>query len=301
VADDAPKQEFSREVVRRKLGVSEQQLRSWERERLIAPAGVYSFSDLIALKTLIKLRENHIPARQIGRAVESLKKKLASVDRPLSELRIASNGRTITVRVAGRRMEAISGQMLFDFETAELGDLRSFPEAQDRAANRVQEAETWFQKGLELEEMGAPADQAVEAYQKAVEANPGAAGAWVNLGTIRYRQRRFAEAEELYRKALEVDPRYALALFNLGNLYDEQGDLEHAREHYQAAVGLNQQYADAHFNLALVCEKSGETLKAVHHWRIYLKLDPTGTWADIARRQLDKLRQATLIHSRQIN
>ncbi|SPE36898.1 hypothetical protein SBA6_600029 [Candidatus Sulfopaludibacter sp. SbA6] len=30
----------------------------------------------------------------------------------------------------------------------------------------------------------------------------------------------------------------------------------------------------------------------------YLKLDSSGQWADIARRQLERLRQATLIHSR---
>jgi DNA-binding transcriptional MerR regulator len=118
VLDNAPNQEYSRAVVRRKLRVSEQQLRSWEREGLIPPAGTYSFSDLITLKMLTKLRENKIPARQIGRAVEALKRKLDLVDRPLSELRIASDGRTITVRVAGQNMEATSGQMLFDFDTA---------------------------------------------------------------------------------------------------------------------------------------------------------------------------------------
>ena len=186
----ASKEGYSRAVVRRRLGVSEPQLRSWEREGLIPPASEYSFSDLIALQTLVKLREQRIPARQIGRAVAALKKKLDSVTHPLSELRIASDGRTITVRLAGRKMEAISGQMLFDFETAELGDVRHFPAPRDSSPSRAKEAEEWFQKGLDLEETGASPDEAAAAYLKALEANPEAAGAWVNLGTIRYRQRR---------------------------------------------------------------------------------------------------------------
>jgi len=36
----------------------------------------------------------------------------------------------------------------------------------------------------------------------------------------------------------------------------------------------------------------------VHHWKNYLKLDHGGQWAEIARRQLDHLRHATLVHSR---
>jgi DNA-binding transcriptional MerR regulator len=74
VLDSAPKEEYSRQDVRRMLGVSEQQLRSWERHGLIHEVSTFSFSDLIALKALQKLRENRIPPRKIGRALTALKK-----------------------------------------------------------------------------------------------------------------------------------------------------------------------------------------------------------------------------------
>jgi len=296
VLPKAPKEEYSRADVRRQFGLSERQLRSWERQELIPSSDKYSFSDLIAIQTIVKLRENRIQPRQIGRALASLRRKLA-VQQPLSELRIVSDGRKIAVHVAGQRMEAISGQILLYFETAELGGLASFPERRP-GANRLREAEAWFQRGLDLEEAGAPIDEAIEAYQKALELNPEAAGALVNLGTIYYRQRQFADAETYYRDALDADPEYPLAQFNIGNLYDELGRMEEAQEHYQMALHLNPQYADAHFNLALLCERLGDNLKAVYHWRNYLKLDRGGQWADIARRQLDRLRQATLVHSR---
>jgi hypothetical protein len=64
------------------------------------------------------------------------------------------------------------------------------------------------------------------------------------------------------------------------------------------AIKLNPVYADAHFNLALLCERAGDSMKAVHHWKSYLKLDSSSSWADIARRQLEKLRHATIIRSR---
>jgi Tfp pilus assembly protein PilF len=289
----APKEEYSRADVRRQFGLSERQLRSWERQELIPAAKSYGFSDLIAVKTLIKLTENRISTRRIGQAIRSLREKLDWVKRPLSELRIVSDGKRITVHVAGQKMEAISGQILFDFDAAELGGVASFPTHRS-TANRTRESEAWFQKGLELEETGAPVEDAVDAYKKVLELNPGAAGALVNLGTIYYRLRKFPEAEKYYAKAIEADPTYPLAQFNLGNLYDEQGRIAEAFDHYRQALSLNPQYADAHFNLALLCERSGDPMKAVHHWKAYLKLDNSGQWAEIARRQLERLRQAVI-------
>jgi len=92
-----------------------------------------------------------------------------------------------------------------------------------------------------------------------------------------------------------VDPRYSLAHFNLGNLYDEQGMLDKALEHYGTALKLNPQYGDAHYNVALVCEQTGDFLKATRHWKAYLKVDGSSSWANIARRQLEKLRQITVV------
>jgi tetratricopeptide (TPR) repeat protein len=280
----APTEDYSRADVRRKFGLSEPKLKSWERQNLIAPAASYTFSDLLTIKTLIRLRENKIPVREIARALDSLRDKLREVKQPLAELRVVLDGKRITVHVAGQKMEAVSGQILFDFDAAEIGAVARFPERRRNHALRVRESEAWFQKGLELEETGAPVEDAVDAYSKVLELNPGAAGALVNLGTIYYRLRKFIEAET----------EYALAEFNLGNLYDEQGRMDEAFEHYRRALALNPQYADAHFNLALLCERLGDQLKAVHHWKTYLKLDHSGQWAEIARRQLERLRQAVI-------
>jgi tetratricopeptide (TPR) repeat protein len=296
VLQKAQTEEYSRADIRRKFGISERQLRSWERQELIPAAETYSFSGLIAIQTLIKLREKKIDARQVARALASLRRKLNWIKHPLSELRIVSDGKKISVRVAGQKMEALTGQILFDFDAAELSSVKTFPDLKN-SRELLNESELWFQRGLELEEAGAPIEQAVEAYEKTLQLNPGAAGAMVNLGTIHYRQRRFPEAERYYLEAIVADPSYPLAEFNLGNLYDEEGKLAEAAQHYRRALELSPAYADAHFNLALVSERTGETLKAVYHWKNYLKLDRSGRWAEIARKQLDRLRQATVISS----
>ncbi|HEX3878453.1 MAG TPA: tetratricopeptide repeat protein [Bryobacteraceae bacterium] len=288
----APKEQYTRADVRRKFGVTERQLRSWERLEFISASDAYSFSELVAIRTLVKLREKRVTTKRIGLAVAALRRKLDWVKQPLSELRMVSDGRRITVHLPGEKMEAESGQILIDFD-GELANVRSLPEKK-RPVNHLRESESWFQKGLDLEEAGAPVEAAVEAYRKALELNPSAAGALVNLGTICYRQRKLADAENYYRDAVKADPDYPLAQFNLGNLYDEQNRVGEAFAHYRRALQLNPGYADAHFNIALLCERTGDALKAVHHWKTYLKLDHSGQWAEIARRQLARLREAVI-------
>jgi tetratricopeptide (TPR) repeat protein len=146
-----------------------------------------------------------------------------------------------------------------------------------------------------LEQTGAPAPQVIDAYQKALELDPNSAGALVNLGTLYYNARNWGQAERHYKKAVEVDSEYALAHFDLANLYDERGDRIHALEHYLAALQISPNYADAHYNVALLYQGENQPMKAVRHWMEYLKLDPTSEWANIARRELAKLRERTVL------
>jgi tetratricopeptide (TPR) repeat protein len=286
---------YRREDVCRIADVTERQLRSWEKQGLVNARENFGFSDLLALKTLKKLRELKIPPKQIQRAITSLKSRLEGIDQPLAQLRITAEGRRITVHVAGNMMEPISGQLLLDFDSREIERLRSFPvqtaAVTDRTDAKERMAEHWFQRGLALEETGAPVEDAVAAYRKAIELNPNASGALVNLGTIAFRMRRMKEAADYYARAMQADPQYPLAHFNLGNLYDEQGNFEAARNHYLEAIRLNPRYADAHFNLALLCERNNEVLQAIGYWQAYLKLDSTSSWATTARKQLDRLKR----------
>src|SRR5580700_7657233 len=86
---------YRREDVRRIADVTERQLRSWEKQGLVEPQQTFGFSDLLALKTLKKLRELNIRPKQIQRVIASLKARLEDIDRPLAQLRITAEGRRI--------------------------------------------------------------------------------------------------------------------------------------------------------------------------------------------------------------
>jgi len=105
-----PTQAYSREDVRRILKIGEATLRSWERGGFVEARGQFSFTDLIGLKTLKELHDNHIPAERIRRALASLARKLEGVRRPLTELKIVSDGKTIAVDLGDGRMEALTAR-----------------------------------------------------------------------------------------------------------------------------------------------------------------------------------------------
>jgi len=301
VQADGPRRSYSREEVLRLLNLSEGVLVRWEECGFIAPALEYGFRDLVALKTLRELRRNRFRVERIRMILASLRARLSHVKDPLTELKIFSDGRRVGVQVDGRKMEALSGQLLLDFDREEIRRMLEFPsrpaeatEAREQAS-RSNEAESWFEKGVEAEQTGISIDRAVAAYEKAIELDPGQASALVNLGTIHYNQQDWPKAEDCYRRALKVRPDYALAHFNLGNLYDETGQWHKALEQYLAALAAQPDYPDAHYNIALLHQSHGEPLKAVRHWRAYLKADPNGYWAAIARRELTKLRDKSVV------
>jgi len=301
----APKREtggsYTRKEVCRLLKVEGRQLRSWERQQLIPELPEYRFADLLALKTVIRLRGDQVHPRVIKQSLRALAERLKDLPHLSEDVRVYKEGNRVRVQIGKQKMEPLSGQLLFDFAEQEIQKLLQLPasqrsgEAIAEKQRKKMEADQWFEKGLELEHRGAPYEQIIEAYLKSAELDPHSAGALVNLGTVFFNGHAWADAEKYYKQALAIDPNYPLAHFNLANLYDERGDVEAALGHYQAALKIYPSYADAHYNIALLYQSSGEVMHAVRHWRAYVKLDGSSTWGQIAKRELAKLEALTVV------
>lgn len=276
-------EQFTRREVLRIVGLSEKQLAYWEQLRLVRPrrrwgTAFYCFSDLISLRTIKNLTQQGVPARRLRRAVEALPQQLVEVEVPLTELRILSNGRDIVVEHEGARLEPLSGQLLFNFDTRGLKkQVRLIPE---------RTAEEWFALALEYEGDPTTYPQAIDAYRRGLEKNPHWLEPHINLGTLLYEQGELQRAAECYRRALGLDPHNPLVHFNLACVLDELGQLVAARRHLRQALRLRPDYSDTHYNLALLSEKLGAPGEALQHWRRYLELDPHSPGADYARQRL---------------
>lgn len=106
---------FSPEVASRLSRLSERQLSSWSARGLYSPQwhGFYSFVDLVALRTLYKLRTDHnIRPRGLERAAAYMRKHSA---KPWSELRIgvAPNREVCFAKPGSDKWEAVeTGQQV---------------------------------------------------------------------------------------------------------------------------------------------------------------------------------------------
>jgi len=180
-------------------------------------AWLFSFQDLIVLRTAQALVAAKVPPRRITKSVRQLRRHLPEA-MPLSGLSICAVGDRVVVREGGSRWQADSGQYLLAFDRdPDNGALSVMEPAQ--AAPATTEAAECFERGVALEQEDAEA--ALEAYGQAVAADPAHLDARINLGRLLHEDGRFAKAEHVYREAIKVCGEDGLLLFNFGVLLDD--------------------------------------------------------------------------------
>jgi len=282
---------FSPREVAKLLGLTPARLRSLDRSQIVSPSAMrngrraYTFQDLIALRATHDLLARRIRLKDVVQAVGALRRALPRVTRPLQELRIVSDGRKVVVQAEDGTFEPVSGQMVLDFRVDNLRNDVVRVLRHDGAA-RALSAYDLYMRASTLDEDPDTFDEAEILYKKATELDPHLAIAYTNLGNIRFRRGDEAGAEALYRKAIEIDDRQPEAHYNLGYVMLERGYASRAVTYFEAAIKADPRFADAHFNLAMAYEALADKARARVHWKKYLELEPTGTWADIARDHL---------------
>jgi tetratricopeptide (TPR) repeat protein len=276
--------------VARMLGLSVGQVRSWVRAGFLAPMRGprgelrFSFQDLVLLRTAQGLVSARIPARRVKSALRRLRSSLPE-GRALRSVKVSAEGSGIVVRDGDARWRADDGQVLFDFDTAELARkvapllvrsaragevlLRDVGDA-GGGADAPAGAEEWYERACDLE-AAAPAE-ARSAYRRTLELDPVHPDAHVNLGRLLHEGGDAAAAAAHYRSALAARPDDATAEFNLGVALEDLGEHEEALGAYVRALALDPALADAHYNAALLFEQRGEPKSAIRHLRAYKKL-----------------------------
>ncbi len=234
---------------------------------------LFSFQDLIVLRTAQALAAAKVPPRRITQSLKELRRQLPD-SVPLSGLSICAVADRVVVKEGGSRWQADSGQYLLalDVDTADGDGALRLIERND--AGTPGGAEAWFEKGCALESADAAAARA--AYERAVAGDPLHLGAYVNLGRLLHEARRLADAELVYRRALTACGSDPLLLFNLGVLLEDMGRKNEALEAYERALHRDPRLADCHYNLALLCEEMNRPKLAIRHMAQYRRLVGTG-------------------------
>jgi Flp pilus assembly protein TadD len=102
--------------------------------------------------------------------------------------------------------------------------------------------------------LGASGDLAASsaAYSAFLDQKPDDADAQAGLGTIEFKQHRYAEALARFREATRLNPNDADMQANLGTLLAIGGDLPAAAQAFENALRINPNHAAARANLQRV-------------------------------------------------
>ena len=256
------------------VGMTPDQVRHFVRRKLLSPVkGAngkhrFDFKDLVLLRTAKSMIDADVSPRSLFRAMTRLKASFASPD-ALSAVRLLAQGDGVVVRAKDRLWNAETGQGCLDFAQRVSGDsVTVLWEGRDIAPGEADElsASEWCQLGVDLEEWNV--GKAMEAYQKAVLADPNCADAWVNLGRLHQLRGNLKEAKRHYELAVEAMPGHQLANYNLGTVFDELNEGELAARFYAKAPDV----PDAHFNLARISRRKGDELAYRRHQQRYMNL-----------------------------
>lgn len=137
-------------------------------------------------------------------------------------------------------------------------------------------------------------DAAITAYQKALTYNTVNPRVHMSLGKIYYSEKGlYYESVQAYKRAIDLDGQSVEARMGLGEVYEDKGLYKEAVEEYRKVVELDNKHTGAMYNLAMVYEKT-DPKEAIAQWERYIalasQLPSEKDWVDVARQHLRKLK-----------
>jgi tetratricopeptide (TPR) repeat protein len=228
-------------------------------------------------------------------------------------------------KLEGLKAHFNAGNALIDQEKQVKADLQKAPsdqrdalkqklaELSDQAVKEFQEASkslvekdpnahlVWFKLGEAYDTAGRN-DDAVQAYQQAINAKPDVPGYYNNLGNVLARAGKIEEAKAAYTKSAELDPpnaatawrNFGISLYNANRLGDaveplqKSADLEpkNPQTWYLLGASLVYKMTTKKVGDKEVVQFAPGTIEA---YQKAVELDPNGTWGQQAKQGLEQL------------
>ncbi len=152
----------------------------------------------------------------------------------------------------------------------------------------LQEAERAFQRVIEAKPGDADAfynlgtlylrrndpEKSKQNLEQALKLRTNYPEAWNNLGMVAAQQGNNEEAIKNFQHSLELRPNYGTALLNLGNLYRRQGDFTQARTFLQRAYESAPSDPEVSYSLGMLYARNNDAGSAEQYLRNALKLRP---------------------------
>lgn len=148
----------------------------------------------------------------------------------------------------------------------------------------------YFNLGLALKKSDKK-EEAIGAFQKAVELNPESYSANKELGQLLAKEGNYEEAKKYYAKATEISGDDPDAFYNLGVCLTNLGDQEGAITAFLKTVDLKEDYADAYYQLGTLYINQNNVEEAIKNLEKFLELAPEHEKANVTKQLLEYLKK----------
>ncbi len=230
----------------------------------------FEFKNIVQARNLSRLTASGVPASQIHRSLSEIARWLPDGERIIGRLEAYARGLRVRLpdgglaEPSGQRLMDFQRSGRGDASLQEVRRVSVFPsEVAAPPKAGTPSAADWRAAAEEAEEQG-DLGAAALGYARAVADAPDAE-TFFDLGNVLYELGREGEAAERYLQAIQLEHDFAEAWNNLGNALVALRKLEDGVRAYEMALALEPGYPDAHCNLATVLERLGLSEKAMAH------------------------------------
>ncbi len=150
-------------------------------------------------------------------------------------------------------------------------------------------AEDWYKKGYELE-VNRAYEEALMAYDKAIEINPQYTKAWSGKGyalsmmaALNHDQSKYNESLKAYDRAIELNQSYVEAWRGKAAVFYNMKRYDEALQYIDKAIEINPRYSWSWLSKGSILSKMGRFEEAIEAYDNALKLDPNQPGAHEAR------------------
>jgi DNA-binding transcriptional MerR regulator len=251
---------FSTRAAARILAISPDRIRYWVKRSLVRPLTRgrqmrFGFDDLLVMrlaKELLPTRHHLDPVR---RCLERVRGMFGPA-RPVTSLRLANCDGQIVVRDGSVIVEAMSGQILLNFEA---------PPAPGKVEERFGPARVRerFEEARRLAESDPL--RALTLYSELLGREPGNFEAHIDLASLLEREGDLAGSLRALLGAAAIVPTNADVYIRLGLLYRRRDELQKALGSFLRASECDPLSLAAHRNLAELYESMGRKREALRH------------------------------------
>ena len=203
------------------------------------------------------------------------------------------------------------------------------PEERKKAEARIAAINANFQAGVAASNSG-NFDEAIAKFNAVLAEAPKCVECYTNIAAVHNQKKEYDQSEAMYKKALEIKPDSFEAYSGLANVYNAQKKFDlaaeasaqaqklgaaspggasasaifnqgviawnankfpEAKQAFEQAVKIDPKLADAHYWLGMANVNQGNVADAAKSFEEYLKLAPTGQYAEQAKGILSQIKK----------